>query len=96
MLQNNPSSYVAGSYIRKASVEVFPVPAGDELTCKFFNSINGKLKVFDISGQMIYEKTISEADLKIETSAWTNGIYTLQFISSQNTAVRKIIISQRP
>jgi hypothetical protein len=81
-------------------LSVYPNPASGEVFLKLNNRLpgeSGMVKVFDVQGKIVVEKTISvrENELQIDVSGWIPGIYFVNvhsagtIISSGKFVVRK-------
>ncbi len=81
----------------RPSLEVFPNPASDYLHLKFYNvdvSEKPVVNVFDNLGRKILSLTITNQEMKFETSSWPSGIYLVQVTVNGNRVSRKIVVSR--
>jgi hypothetical protein len=66
-------------------VNAFPNPANNEIELSFIKDFNGeRLIITDMLGGKVYEQTISEKKLKINTSSFVNGLYLCNIINKYN------------
>jgi len=79
----NPSAEFEG--------KLFPNPATNvvHLTCQ--PEVTG-VAIFSITGQLIYQSTLTDAYIEIDVSAFASGVYTVQLISDKNVSVTKLVI----
>lgn len=104
MINYNPDDYGVAFRFKPKSVEdvdkdaikLYPNPAQDILNIEFENptgeAISGSLKVFNLSGQLIFEKQLNtnNAFYMLDISSLTNGayIFSIQINNNENTAYR--------
>lgn len=69
--------------------EMFPNPSSNfiNITCPDVNNQLLKLEVFNLQGQLICLKEISENSLQIDVSLWVDGTYLLR-ISNENEVIQ--------
>jgi predicted extracellular nuclease len=73
---------------------VFPNPSNDFINIQINNNENLKeVKLYDISGKMIYLQTIKDNNSiqKMDISTLSNGVYFVEIISEKAVATKKII-----
>jgi hypothetical protein len=70
---------------------VFPNPAENSISISGIQLENGKaqLRLMDIYGKLILEKTISETTANLETDQLANGVYLIQCGGSRATFVKQ-------
>ena len=70
-------------------ISVFPNPANNFITVSFKNFIQKDMKlcIYDISGKILQEKNIENAETEIEISSFSNTIYILKIFD--NTKVMR-------
>ena len=75
-------------------VEVFPNPAMDRLFVRFAEPISEEVcvRMYDMTGRMVYSSMGSEQVLSISTESFSNGIYTLLIHHQGNQINERIII----
>ena len=76
------------------SVEVYPNPATDMVYVKTNMEGKASLRVIDLSGRVVLERGMQDAECKIATTELGGqGIYTLQIIQNDIvTSVRVVIM----
>lgn len=77
-------------------IVVFPNPVTDECTVTLpeGNTAAASLIVFDALGQVVDSRIIAplQSSLSLNTSAWTNGVYIVRYISEHGFSQKKIIV----
>lgn len=79
------------SLVKKQEIEIFPNPAKDFI---YFNSDNlniEKIKIFDISGKIVVEKTLKSYDNIIKIDQLKNGFYFIYAYSTGEKYISKFI-----
>jgi hypothetical protein len=80
----------------KTGMEVFPVPAWDELTVSGVAFSPGDvLLLSDITGKVVMRKTVSEPSItiRVQTSDLANGMYLLTVQTHVGTVSRKVVVT---
>jgi poly(beta-D-mannuronate) lyase len=74
--------------------KLYPVPADDRLNIKVLNSNIESVKLFNIEGQLILEKSIeiSNLEFSLNTSAIPNGTYILNLSNNKAINYSKLFI----
>ena len=70
-------------------ISVYPNPASEILNIKSQNQID-YLRVFDLSGRMVFNADVMDLNATIDVRRFNNGIYILQLISGQEVKTHKI------
>ena len=76
-------------------LKVYPNPASENFTIEVPALSNEILKIYDVAGQIVYQKTLSEKTihtLKIHSATWSSGVYFITLTNERDTRVRKIVI----
>jgi len=79
----------------KPSFSVYPNPSNGKIRfsfCNIHSSGSCSLKVYDISGERIYETKVTEATYDIDLSKLSNGVYFAHFFDGQSVLTKKIVI----
>lgn len=58
-------------------LSVFPQPAGDEIIITVLPT-ESNIKIFDINGKCIYQNKSHDAQHRINTKHWANGVYIIE------------------
>ncbi len=78
--------------------KIYPNPVNEEVVISMPNEVKGfaSYTLHDLSGKLIYEKTINIEDelneIKINTSQFNTGLYVLDFKSSDFSKIMKLIV----
>ncbi|MBA2613301.1 MAG: glycoside hydrolase family 9 protein [Bacteroidetes bacterium] len=73
---------------------IYPQPAEDKMTIKFYNQENNvDLFLYDVSGKQLLSKneTISNGLVEVDLSNVARGIYFLKVVSKNKTETRKVV-----
>ena len=72
------------------NVSIYPTKILDYVNVKYTG--NGKVQVVDLSGRIIFSSPLKTGEeLKIETSAWSNGVYVINVISETGVKSTKVV-----
>jgi PKD repeat protein len=71
---------------------VYPNPAKDVIIVEKSNTYNAVINIVNAQGQLVYSKNIDAAQLKINCSNWSNGIYFYSIISNNKSIQGKVEI----
>lgn len=73
------------------AISIFPNPSTDVLNIKFSNEIseNTKVLIYDLTGRVILEKTISDLENQIDISHLQSGHYQLEIIGYKSDKISK-------
>ncbi len=77
--------------ILNEKVEIFPNPSNNEFKILIKNSETYTMKVYDVLGNTIEEKTISNGN-KIDCSQWANGAYLVKLINGEQSHTVRIMV----
>lgn len=58
-------------------VKLFPNPASDLLTITSSKKQIGNIQVFDVSGRLLLEETITNSSTTLDVSTWSTGVYQI-------------------
>lgn len=74
-------------------VEIYPNPASSEVVISSPKSIEGKIKVFDITGKLlIYEhNAVLETSYTLDISSLPAGVYFIRLNTSEGIATKKLL-----
>lgn len=93
----NPYSYEAVSSVSYHKIlndgwSVYPNPATTSLTIDFPNAKHPTIRIFSLSGELVYSKKPKSQSLHVSTQgAFDAGIYCVQLVESDGNACCKII-----
>jgi Secretion system C-terminal sorting domain/Domain of unknown function DUF11 len=82
---------LSGTYTSPGKLLVFPNPAENSINISGIQLENGKtqLRLMDIYGKLILEKTISETSYNLEINQLSKGVYLIQSGNSRATFVKQ-------
>ncbi len=72
-----------------ANVEIYPVPVKEYLTVK--SEGRGSIEVYDVAGNKVYEKDITEKTENINTSKWKSGVYFIRIKDKNRFLTKKVV-----
>ena len=75
-----------------ANVLVYPNPTNGSFDIETSSIESKNLQILDITGNIVFEKTIDGLKNTINTSNLANGIYTLKISGSNCIATKKLVI----
>ncbi|MEZ4795899.1 MAG: T9SS type A sorting domain-containing protein [Flavobacteriaceae bacterium] len=78
-----------------STLKVFPNPVskGDRLNITFENAISTKIKLFNLTGKLVFEDSLNNTDSKtLDVNAFANGIYLLQITNGNVSVTKKVVI----
>lgn len=84
----DPIKYVASILTASLPLEIYPNPAIDIVTISD-NLINGKLKIYDLSGKMRIENVVSQKQVNI--SSLLSGIYVINVTHNGKSYAAKFV-----
>jgi hypothetical protein len=78
----------------EAQVKIFPNPSNDafQLIVDRLASEKAKVQITNIQGQTVFEETMSNGKLDINTSAWSTGVYMLTVEGSTYHYSTKVMV----
>lgn len=83
-----------GSIVSGLIQTIYPQPAENKMTVKFYNSENNvDLFLYDVSGKQLLSKdeTVSNGLVEVDLSNIATGVYFLKVVSKNKTETRKVI-----
>lgn len=95
-----PGASVKYSEIRTVSAQgysgllIYPTVASRQFSASLSaDYINGRLKVYNNTGAMVYSAAITQADLKVSAN-WNKGVYYVRAISPEGRTSLKTVVIQ--
>ena len=80
---------------RLEKIEVYPNPASGQVELSFFKNIpmaGAKIRVFDISGNPVFQKEIKGVQVNLDLSHLPSGIYLVSLQSDRQVVNKKLIL----
>ncbi|KWW25553.1 MAG: hypothetical protein F082_786 [bacterium F082] len=73
-------------------VEVFPNPAKDRINIRFAEAGDASVKLYDMTGRLLYSNTSNTQGFLISTRGLSQGVYTLVTISGGKQQVDRVVV----
>lgn len=70
---------------------VYPNPVTDVLTMDFNSSVNGEIKIYDVTMKLIDVIEVFEASSVEYSMNVPSGVYTIEFISDETRTIRRVV-----
>lgn len=74
-------------------VEVFPNPANDRINLRFAEPGEAFVRIYDMTGRLVYSSTVSAQAVTIPTQGFCSGIYTVTVFRNEELFTDRIIIN---
>lgn len=76
-----------------ATFRTYPNPVQDELIIDQNGSVADAIEIVDVTGRVVYsQNNISESVVRVNTSSFANGMYTVRVITQGNVSQQKIVV----
>ena len=73
-------------------VKVFPNPAKDRLNIQFTEPCEASVRLYDMTGRLVYSNVVSTQTLVIPTQEFSNGIYTLLINVASKQQMNRVVV----
>ena len=70
-------------------VQLYPVPASNELNIEFDNPGRCEAKIFDVVGNLVLTTTLTKNNNAVNITGMANGLYSVQILNAQNTVIAR-------
>lgn len=77
--------------INTMDLSIFPNPCSDILTIKIGNT-GFQVQIFNLAGAIIYNETINENQVILNTADFKTGLYFIKVSNSENSSIQRISI----
>ena len=78
-----------------ADVVVYPNPASTDVTFEFTSTNEDvQVQIFDLLGNRVFDNTYSNKLVTINTSNFTNGLYTYKLATANNSTVGRLVVNK--
>jgi len=74
-----------------ANLSVYPNPSSEVVTIES-NMTEGSIQILDMTGKVVAKQTVNGASTAVNTSALTNGMYTVILTNGATVSTRKFIV----
>jgi len=71
---------------------IYPNPAKDQINISFETSIKGQIYLLDLSGKVVLVDHIDGQKLKLDLSAFNNGVYMIEIETELFSIQKKIVL----
>jgi hypothetical protein len=79
--------------IQAGSFKVFPNPANDKVFVESQSHLIQNLKVYDVSGKVVFDKSVGEKSYRVETKSWAPGTYIFEIkFNDQAYRMKQLIV----
>ena len=85
-------TWAADEAVETPSVEVFPNPANDRINIRFAEPGESIIRIYDMTGRLVYSTTYTAQALTIPTSGFRSGIYSVLVQSKDHQFTSRIIL----
>ncbi len=85
--ENCDGDIATGIVENELEVFISPNPASEILTLNNNSIQTGKVQIFNMNGQVVYETMLTASSLKIEVSQFANGLYVVMFANKKYSLV---------
>ncbi len=80
------------------SIEIYPNPLriGDDLTIKTPNGFEGIIKIFDVTGSLVYGSKVqgNNGFIKVESHNFTSGLHFIRLDSEKHSSSHKVLFRE--
>jgi hypothetical protein len=76
---------------RMGNIQVFPNPSNGSVYVRTEQQPVSDMQVFDMSGRMLFHKSVGEKEFSFDLSGYKAGIYILRLVTSEGVETSKII-----
>lgn len=76
---------------RECDLGIFPSPFGSEVVLTVESQRAAQLKVFDIAGRKLYERSLGPGATPVDTSTWPSGVYLFTKTTTRGWCKRSAI-----
>ena len=83
--------HALNNYIQ--DLEIYPNPTSDHINIEMFTP-NNLISLFDLSGKMIFQKSIHLSNYKLDINKFDAGIYILNISNRFGESNRKLIFTK--
>ena len=91
-----PSKYilsVATNLEPKVNVLIYPNPASEEVTISC-DQLKSNLKIYNLKGQLLYSKKITDYITTISLKEFESGMYIIRLDNDKNIVTKKLVINR--
>jgi len=78
-------------YLKDFGISIYPNPTSNNLILEFSNNKINSIKIFDMTGKQVIEKTEIRQNEMIDLSNFDSGIYNIRIFTDNETLTTKIL-----
>lgn len=71
---------------------IYPNPASALITMSNLSGTPSNIKIYDVLGKLVFEKSINENRTNIDVSSWKKGVYNVVVLQKNETQSQNIVI----
>jgi PKD repeat protein len=76
-------------------IRIYPNPASDIVTIANDQNLSVEgIRIYDISGKMVYNSNGNTIDMKLNVSGWENGMYIVYIEAEAKQSVHRLIVAR--
>lgn len=72
---------VSNPEAQQSAISLFPSPSNGTFTIKSIHGNSGKISIYNINGQRVFEQAVTGTESRINASGHANGMYQVIFTS---------------
>ena len=77
-----------------AGMAVYPNPSNTKMNVVLESMpVNGKIEVYNIMGEMVYQSAIYDKSTSVTTAQWSEGLYAVRISTDSGTVSRSFVVS---
>ena len=77
---------------KKGVLSIFPNPSDDMINIEIENINDAAVKIYNVSGKLVFSKELYSKVDKIDISGFTKGIYVVKVIQDSNVNFEKVVV----
>jgi hypothetical protein len=87
-------NFVKAPELPADSLQLFPNPSSDVALLKYGKIVPTALRIYDAAGRLVQERNgdFEKEETRIQTNMLPAGIYTLQIVTPQGTAIKQLAV----
>jgi len=74
------------------ATEIYPNPTTDKVSVVSYAATINSIEIYNINGQIVYNKDVNANAIKINTTSFSDGVYLMNIKSNKTTITRKLIV----
>ena len=74
------------------ATEIYPNPTTDKVSVVSYAATINSIEIYNINGQIVYNKDVNANAIKINTTSFSDGVYLMNIKSNKTTITRKLVV----